>query len=164
MSRQYECESWVRGARIYLLRLILVMVVATLPALAALGGDASTVQADQLHMQGSLRTTNAEAYTVHEIQSPSGITVREYVSPGGKIFAVAWRGPWMPDMRQLLGDYFHQYADAVQAQADKRRGRRPLEIVQPGFVLHQFGHMRSFAGSAYIPEMVPQNVGVEAIQ
>lgn len=142
----------------------LLLMITAVPAFAGLGGDVSTVQVDQVHMQGSLRSTQTSAYTVHEIQSSTGVVVREYASPGGKIFAVAWHGPWMPDMQQLLGDYFQQYVDSAQAQMNERPGRRPLHIVQPGFVLEQFGHMRSFSGRAYVPELIPQGVLPEVIR
>jgi hypothetical protein len=160
MSRQHNCEGW----RAKVPFLALTLLVVTLRAFAALGGDVTTVQADTAHMQGSLRITHTGAYAVHEIQTPTGNVIREYVSAAGKIFAVAWRGPWLPDMQQLLGDYFQQYADAAQTQANNRPGRRPLQITQPGFVLQQFGHMRSFTGRAYIPEMLPPGVSPEAIQ
>jgi len=123
------------------------------------------VQADQAHMQGNLRTTQAQAYTVQEIQAPTGIIVREYVSPTtGKVFGVAWQGSWPPDMRQILGNYFGQYQQALQAQANSHAGRRPLVIQQPGLILQAGGHMRSFAGRAYIPEMLPQGVSAEVIR
>jgi hypothetical protein len=140
------------------------MLVIALPAFAGLGEAASSVQADQAHMQGSLRTTQTEACTVHEINSPTGTVVREYVSTSGKVFAVAWQGPWPPDMRQILAGYFEQYQQAVQAQASTRAGRRPLLIEQPGLVVQSGGHMRSFAGRAYIPEMLPQGVSKEEIR
>ena len=131
---------------------------------ASLGGDLTSVHDDQAKMQGSLRTTQADAYTVHEIKAATGTVVREYVSTSGKVFAVAWQGPWPPDMRQILAGYFEQYQQAVQAQASARAGRRPLLIEQPGFVVQSGGHMRSFAGRAYIPEMLPQGVGKEEIR
>lgn len=141
------------------------MLMLTLPALAGLGEDASSVQADQSHMQAGLRTTEAEAYTVHEIQAPTGIVVREFVSPtSGKVFAVAWQGPWPPDMRQILASYFAQYQQSAQTQANSHPGRRPLVINQPGLVVQSGGHMRSFAGRAYIPEMLPPGVSAEAIR
>lgn len=161
MNRQQHCGDWRAMASF----LLLTLLVVTLPAFAALGGDVTTVEADTAHMQGSLRITQTGAYTVHEIQTPSGIVIREYVSTAGKIFAVAWRGPWLPDMQQLLGDYFQQYADAAaQTQANNRPGRKPLQIAQPGFVLQQIGHMRSFTGRAYVPELLPPGVSPEAIQ
>lgn len=141
-----------------------VLMIAS-PAFAGLGENADSVQADQLHMQGSLRTTQAQAYTIHEIQAPTGIVVREYVSPtSGKVFAVTWQGPWPPDMRQILANYFGQYQQAAQAQATARAGRHPLLIQEPGLVVQAGGHMRSFAGRAYIPEMLPQGVTAEAIR
>ena len=141
------------------------MLMFALPSFAGLGEDISSVQADQAHMQGDLRTTQAEAYTVQEIQAPTGIIVREYVSPTtGKVFGVAWQGSWPPDMRQILGNYFGQYQQALQAQANSHAGRRPLVIQQPGLILQAGGHMRSFAGRAYIPEMLPQGVSAEVIR
>ena len=141
------------------------MLMFALPSFAGLGEDMSSVQADQAHMQGNLRTTQAQAYTVQEIQAPTGIIVREYVSPTtGKVFGVAWQGPWPPDMRQILGNYFGQYQQALQAQANSHAGRRPLVIQQSGLILQAGGHMRSFAGRAYIPEMLPQGVSAEVIR
>jgi Protein of unknown function (DUF2844) len=135
-----------------------------LPAFAGLGDDVSSVQADQAHMQGSLQTTQAQAYTVHEIQAPTGTVVREYVSSSGKVFAVAWQGPWPPDMRQILANYFPQYQQATQARANLHSGRSPLTISQPGLIVQSAGHIRSFAGRAYIPEMLPRGVSAEAIR
>ncbi len=145
--------------------MILIFMTA-LPAFAGLGEDAGSVQADQARMQASLRTTQAQAYTLQEIQAPTGIVVREYVSPAsGKVFAVAWQGPWPPNMQQILASYFDQFQQAAQARAGTARAmRRPLVINLPGLVVESGGHMRSFAGRAYIPAMLPQGVTAEAIR
>ncbi len=141
-----------------------VLMVA-MPAFAGLGEDASSVQADQVHMHAGLRTTQAQGYAVHEMQAPTGLTVREYVSPSsGKVFAVGWQGPWPPDMRQILAGYFEQYQQAAQTQANVRPGRHPVMIQLPGLVVQSGGHMRSFAGRAYVPDMLPQGVAAEAIR
>jgi Protein of unknown function (DUF2844) len=142
-----------------------VFVVGTsFPAWAALGGDIASVQADQVHMQGTRRVTTAAAYTVHEIQGASGTGVREYVSSEGKVFAVAWQGPYLPDMRQLLGSSFEQYAQAAKAQRNTRMRRGPLLIEEPGLTVEMSGHPRSFSGRAYIPGMLPQGVLAEDIR
>ena len=141
-----------------------MVLMITLPAFAGLGEDVSSVQADQAHVQGTLRTTQTSSYTIHEIKAPTGTVVREYVSTSGKVFAVAWQGPWPPDMRQILASYFGQYLQAAKTQANSRTGRRPLVIEQPGLALQSGGHMRSFAGRAYIPEMLPQGISAEAIR
>lgn len=164
-----------RQARSRKLRLVLagaalmpMMMAGAFPAWAALGAGVASVQADQVHMRGTVRTTATASYTVHEIQSPSGAVVREYVSTigesAGKVFGVTWHGPWPPDMRQLLGSYFDQYVQAAKAQSALRVGRRPLMIEQPGFVMEMGGHPRSFLGRSYVPGMVPAGVRAEEIQ
>jgi Protein of unknown function (DUF2844) len=141
-----------------------MLLMIALPAWAGLGEDVSSVRADQARMQGSLRTTQTQAYTVQEIRAATGTVVREYVSGSGKVFAVAWQGPWPPDMRQVLASYFEEYRRAAQAQVSSRAGRRPLLIEEPGLVVQASGHMRSFAGRAYVPEMLPPNVSREEIR
>src|SRR5579863_8274500 len=102
----------------YLIAVAAVVIVASaMPVWASLGGDVTSIEADQLHMQGTRRTMAAASYTVHEIQAANGTVVREFVSSDGKVFAVAWHGPWMPDMRQILGTYFEQYAQARQSES-----------------------------------------------
>ena len=153
-----------RSIRLKRLVMAAGLLLAASPAWGSLGGDTASIQADQVHMQASRRTTVAEAYTVHEMQTPSGSVVREFVSPEGKVFGVAWQGPWPPDMRQVLGSYFDQYVQAAQSRGGARMGRRPLVINEPGLVVQVGGHMRAFSGRAYVPEMLPSGVGAENIQ
>jgi hypothetical protein len=75
---------------------------------------------------------------------------------------VAWQGPSPPDLRQVLVNYFDQFVQAQQQM--HRNGRGPVVIEQPGLVVHASGHSRSFSGSAYLPQMVPQGVSVESIR
>jgi hypothetical protein len=130
------------------------VLAAALPVQASLGGTAATVLADQTQIQSTLRTVYGDKYTMHELVAPSGTTVREYVAPTGVVFAIAWQGPAMPDLRQLLGAHFAQYVDAVAA----RRVRGPVSIQLPGLVVQSGGRMRAFAGKAYVPESLPQGV------
>jgi len=132
----------------------------TLPAFAALGGDATSVTNDQLQMQATLRSTQKQGYTMHELTLPSG-TVREYVTAQGKVFGVAWQGATPPDFQQILGTYFQQF---IQAGKAHRRGTGPLVIEQPGLVVYSGGHMRAFFGKAYVPDMLPEGVTADAIK
>lgn len=147
-----------------IMRGIFVMLALPFPLSASLGGDASSVLADQAKMQGNLRTTSSDSYTVHEIQAATGVAVKEYVSPAGKVFAVSWHGPFQPDLRQLLGGYFDVYTQAVQAQSAHHHGRGPLLIQQPGLVVQIAGHMRSFFGKAYDPQLLPAGVNAEDLR
>jgi hypothetical protein len=143
-----------------LLSSIALMAVAT-PALAALGGDSTTVQADVARMKGALRITSSAGVMVHEITTTYGTVVREYITPGDKVFAVSWRGPVNPDLRQMLGDYYTQYEQA--ASLPHPGGHRHLAIEQPGLVVQVSGRMRAFEGRAWVPSLVPQNFSVSDI-
>jgi hypothetical protein len=152
-----------RYAPIWLAGLAIYIIIPCAPgARAELGGTVSSIRADQENMKGAARTIPAVSFTVHEIQTPTGTVVREFVSPGGTVFGVAWEGPWMPDLRQLLGSYFDQFVQA--AQTSRRRGRGPLFIRENGLVVQTGGHARSFFGRAYLEPMLPPNVSAEEIK
>jgi hypothetical protein len=143
---------------------VFAMFALSLPSFASLGGDVNSVQADQAKMQGTLRTSSSDSYTIHEIETATGVAVKEYVSPAGKVFAVTWRGPEHPDLRQLLDAYYDHYVQAAQAQRAQRHGHGPLLIQETGLVVQVAGHMRSFLGKAYVPQMLPAGVRAEEIR
>jgi len=144
-----------------LLSSIVLTAAAVTPAFAALGGDSTTVQADVARMKGALRITSSAGVTVHEIRTSYGTVVREYLTPGDKVFAVSWHGPVNPDLRQMLGDYYPRYEQA--ASAPHPGGHRHLAIEQPGLVVQVSGRMRAFQGRAWVPGLVPQNFSVHDI-
>jgi Protein of unknown function (DUF2844) len=135
----------------------------SLPALASLGSNISTVESDRAQMNASVQVMRHDAYDIHEIQAPAGTVVDEYVSPAGTVFAVTWRGQFPPPMQQILGTYFQQYSAALQARP-KQYGHRPLNIQQSGLVVQTSGHMRAHSGRAYIPDLLPQGMTVDQIQ
>ncbi len=144
---------------------LLFFLLWTAPAArAALGGDLVSILADQGQMQGTRNTTKMDSYTVHAIQGANGTILNEYQSADGNVFAVAWHGPFLPDMRQILGSYYDQYSQARQAQNGLRRGRHPIVINEPGLVVLIGGHPHSFAGKAYVPGKLPQGMRAEDIQ
>ncbi len=131
------------------------------PAVATLGEDVKTVENDRIRMKAQLRTTTVAGYTVHEIQTPAGTAVREYVAPSGIVFAVAWNGPVLPDFRQTLGRYFDEYHSNASSP---RVGRRSLVIEGSDLVVHSFGHMRAFYGNAYVQSLLPPNFSAADIK
>ena len=143
---------------------IAILVLPT-RASASLGGDASSVQADQAQMQGAvMRITNGDTFTVQEMRASSGTMVKEFLSPSGRVFAVAWQGPSIPDLRQVLGTYFAEYAQAAQAAQKKRAGHGPLMIQESDLVAELSGHQRAFAGREYVPQLVPLGMQPDAIR
>src|SRR5690349_6974879 len=91
-----------------------VALLLPLGAWAALGGDVSSVESDTAQSGGTVRILKMTTHSVHEIRTASGVTVREYVSPAGKVFGVAWQGHTNPDLRQVLGTYYEQMVAAAR--------------------------------------------------
>ncbi|MGO9085961.1 MAG: DUF2844 domain-containing protein [Candidatus Sulfotelmatobacter sp.] len=135
-----------------------------LPAFAVLGAHADSVQEDRVRLQAKERITTTWAYTIHELTSPVGTVVREYVSPGGRVFAVSWQGPFIPEMKQLLGSYFPQYSLAAQEQRERHLGRWSLNIDDSSLVVHSAGHMRAYSGQAYDPGLLPAGVSSDDLR
>ena len=154
MSRVLRNKPWLAVA-------LLTALTAPVPALAALGGDVASVQADQSRMNASQQITGSGAYSVYELQMPTGTIVREYVSAEGAVFAVAWQGPLLPDFKQILGAYFAPYTAAAARQ---RGSHGHLLIQQADLVVESSGHVRAFFGKAYLPQMLPQGMAVSEIQ
>jgi hypothetical protein len=146
--------------------LALVTVCYVSSAHASLGGDSASVEADRLHMNvkhaARLTQPSTGSYTVHETTLPSGTLVRQYVSKAGVVFAVTWSGPFMPNLRQLMGPHF----DTMVARQAKRDHaiHRSIRQHESDLVIESGGHPRSFAGRAYLPSALPVGVAEKDIQ
>ena len=136
-------------------------VLSSPAALAALGGDVASVGRDRVQMKAGLRSDPGGNYTIHELVTPTGTVVREYAATNGRIFAVTWSGPLMPDLRQLLGQYFAAY---VADQGPQRGGHGHRSMQGDGLVVQSSGHMRAFAGKAFLPAAIPAGVAIDALR
>ena len=153
----------VRSGRIAYVLLSLLAIPSA--AFAALGGSAITVDADRVHVQGALmRIERNSAYALHEIRSASGTMVREYVDSSGTVFAVAWDGPWMPDLQQVLGEHFEHFQAAMRARQQTRHTRGLVTFADGGLVVQMSGHPRAFAGRAYLSARLPAGIQLESIR
>jgi Protein of unknown function (DUF2844) len=162
MGTQIKCRKLRVGN---LSRLLVVCILLGPSSLfAELGGNLDSIQADRAQMKANVTISNASAYNVHEIKSSIGTVVREYAAPDGTVFAVAWQGPFIPDMRQLLGSYFEQYSRAAKTQRETHVSRSPLNIHEDGLVVQTAGHMRAFSGRAYDPRLLPAGVSENDIR
>jgi len=131
------------------------------PGWAALGEPEASVSVDSGHFRASLHVAGRPSFTVHELRTPTGTVIHEFVSPAGAVFAVSWQGPYMPSMSLLLGQNFQRFANAPRS-AGSSRSR--LLIDQPDLVVHAGGHIRSYAGIAYLPQLLPAGVSEEQLQ
>ena len=107
---------------------------------------------------------SSSSYTVQQTTFGNGTVVREYLAQNGTVFGIAWRGPQMPHLADLLGTYFPQYVAGVQAVRAVRGGHGPVAVDQSGLVVHSGGHMGAFAGQAWLPQALPEGVSGSDIQ
>ncbi len=133
-------------------------------ARAALGESADSIVSDQRSLSAPRVATSApsSAYTVQEVTSDV-VTVREYVSPSGTVFALVWNGLAQPDLSVLLGSYAKEYESARQ-QKQPTPGRRNARIKTQRIIVETWGHMRDLHGRAYAPALVPQGVSIDEIK
>jgi hypothetical protein len=138
-----------------------VLIVAT-GAFAVLGEPADTITSDSSAMGIAKRVrTPRTGYAVHELQS-GALTVREFVSTSGIVFAVAWEGIGNPDLPRLLGNYFGEYIAAKKAP--RTPGRRSHAVRSERVVVERWGHMRNMQGRAYVPLLHPPGVNTDEIR
>lgn len=102
-------------------------------------------------------------YVLHETVLENGTRVREYATPSGLVFAVTWRGPVLPDLSALLGDYFTTFkAETDSARMIGKRGS-PVQLERADLVVRSGGRMRNFFGHAYAPALIPSGVNIKDV-
>lgn len=156
------------AARILLLGLVLAGSAGE--GMAALGKAPSTFPAASpaspapgARALAAIPTVRSSLYTLHEVQLENGTTVREYATPAGLVFAISWRGPVLPDLSTLLGDYFTTFKiETDQSRMNGRRGA-PVNLESAGLVLRSNGRMRNFFGHAYAPALIPAGVNIKDV-
>ncbi len=111
-------------------------------------------------------STPASTYSTNTITLQSGTVVREYVNTStNQVFGLAWQGPRLPDLRQLLGTSFIRFAgSATQQPESTAMGASHRSLVASDLVVQSGGHMGLFVGKAYLPERLPSGVSASDIQ
>ena len=141
--------------------LVFALLLAV-PSSAVLGEREQSIASDQQRMRGELRSTPQRGYTVHEIDTPDGRMVKEYVAAGGMVFGVSWRGPALPDLQRLLGSYFTEFQQSAASAPGAHR--RALAVRTDRLVVESAGHMRDLHGRAYVPSLIPDGITEEVVQ
>jgi hypothetical protein len=116
------------------------------PAAATLGEAYSNAA------PGAERGIRVPTSTSHARLLPSGVRVVEYVDRRGLVFAVTWSGPFLPDLRALLGRHFSAYTLQQQRQPSLHA---PVVVRTSDVVIVSAGRMGAFQGHAWLPQRVP---------
>ena len=159
--RSRDVES-VRGpfSRAAPLASVLLLAYAGLSH-AALGG-----LPEQFNTEGTAVVSSVSSampnYTMRATTLATGTHVREYITGSGVVFAVAWNGPALPDLKALLGKYF----DTMVAESKRapRAGRSHIGVNLPEVVINSGGHMRAFEGSAWLPAQFPAGFSADDVR
>jgi hypothetical protein len=140
----------MRGSRF----LPLLFLVHAGVSSAVLGGLPEKFNADDKTVVSQI----ASNYIMLDTTLATGTHIRQYVSSQGRVFAVTWSGPFLPELKVLLGKYF----DTMEAESARtsRAGRSHIAINHRELVINAGGHMRSFEGEAWIPAEIPANFAV----
>ncbi len=146
-----------------ILGVLLILILGAAPAWAVLGEYESSVSLDQQVFGGAHREEARQGYKLHEITTPDGTVVKEFVSPAGLVFGIRWQASHMPNLQQLMGSSMTELQAAMQSKTRRHTGG-PLIVRTDKLVFVSGGHMRSFHGYAYVPSLVPGNVSPEVVQ
>jgi hypothetical protein len=124
---------------------------------ASLGSDRASVLGDAAALQGALSAEIRQQYSIQEISAETGMHVREFLNQDGVVFAVSWSGPALPDLQQILGTHFAEY-NAALAALTHPGAHRSVRAASSGLIVESGGHLRAYAGRAYLPALVPAGV------
>jgi hypothetical protein len=119
-------------------------------------GDGATVETTQA------ATAAGVAYAVLHRTLRSGVAVDEYVDAGGKVFALAWSGPFKPNLKRLLGRHFEAFRDRGAARHGGPRSRLAVDTGEA--VVVSEGHMGAFEGRAWLPSRLPAGFDPQGMQ
>lgn len=159
--------SWRKSAR-QLLAAGLLMPAVSLTCYASLGHapssfpDASSRAVRANALAAGTGSKAGTSYNVTSTVLTGGTTVREYTGTDGTVFAVSWTGPFMPDLRTLLGDNFA----TMKAESAKRpqAGHSQLRVERSDVTIESTGHMRAYAGRAWLNAKLPAGFSTNDIQ
>jgi len=144
---------------------VLAALLLPATAFASLGGTIASVETDRVNTRSALiRIQRVGGYSVHEMLSPTGTSIREYYGTDGVVFGVAWDGEWTPDLRQLFGNYFNRYQQAAATARQAHKGHNRVAVDDSDLIVQAAGHSRSSAGIAYVRSLVPAGVSVDVVR
>lgn len=149
--------------------LTLALAAGSSLALAALGGVPHNPEPKRAETVSRLAASSEKThmsetrYTVHQTVLPTGTRVEEFALPGGKVFAVTWDGPVLPDWRLFFGDSYPAFEELARKKRQSGVVGGALVSQQPELVVVSRGRMGSFSGHAYLPARVPTGLAMSSL-
>jgi len=146
------------------LRAYLIGLTFAMPAHAELGGSPAFAINDFLHSTTveTYRTASSIPYTLYVTTLDTGVTIKEYASKSGNVFAVVWIEPksQIAPIALLLGAYLPCYQQALdEAVSQSGPLASALSIEQSGLSIRVAHEVERNSGRVYLRQALP--VGFE---
>ncbi|WP_082522116.1 DUF2844 domain-containing protein [Ramlibacter sp. Leaf400] len=135
------------------------LVAASGSCWAALGEPAAALARVAGTTSVTAQTPAGARYTQLTRRLESGTEVREYADAAGTVFAVSWSGPFLPDLRALLGTHFA----ALEEHASGVGRASAVSIQRPEVAILSGGRMGAFQGRAWLPRQLPAGFDPRAV-
>jgi hypothetical protein len=132
------------------------------PVFAVLGASTTTVEQDRQRLKATVKRQSRTGYTVHALEARDG-SVREYASPAGIIYGLAWNHQTgLLDLEELFGAYYAEYTQAVTDHPQPRR--RARRITTEHLVVERGGRMGAVWGRVWVLPLLPSGLSEAHIQ
>jgi hypothetical protein len=161
MSYQNNYFHKLRGAAGIASLTLLGLSGSAHASLGGAPGGTGLTRVAALHSAPETETSQAQPYSTQNSITDGGTTVREYIDRDGGVFAVTWKGPFMPNLSVLLGEYFAQYTDTSASQPPTHSMRF---VHNENLVVQSTGRMHAFSGIAYLPQKLPAGVTADSLK
>ncbi len=139
----------------------LLLAVGAASAFATLGSAPSGPDRRVLS-QTAAQPTSAAPYTDLKETLESGTEVHQYVNDRGTVFAVSWSGPFLPDLKEMLGTHFGTLVDHVKQRPGGAGAQ--VQVRQDDVVIFSGGRPGAFEGRAWLPALLPAGFDTNAVR
>lgn len=143
---------------------VLALMVASAGSVwAGLGEGQASIESDRVRMSARHSVARGQQYAVHELKSPNGSLLQQFVSGNGQVFAVRWNTQYKPDLSTLLGTSFEDYRVVANMAAQRGGIQRQFHHEGSDLVVQSSGHLHVFSGYAYRRSLLPYGLNPKSI-
>ncbi len=153
----------MKSLNLLILICALSLLFSSQNSFATLGEQESSVQSEKSLVKAHHIKLQTQNFTTHEL-TIDGNTVKEFVSSNGIVFAVSWSGQNHPDLSQLFGSYYEEFALADTNLSKPHSKNHPPHVQTSKIAVHRWGHMNDIHGLAYIPKLLPAGVDLASLK
>ena len=141
----------------------LLLSASAVTAYAALGSAPAALGPRVLSHAAVQGAKTGGAYTDRKQTLATGTEVHEYLDGAGTVFAVSWAGPFLPDLKEVLGVHFQAMVDHVH-QHPGSGARAQLRLQSDDVVIFSGGRPGAFEGRAWVPALLPAGFDTNAVR